>query len=109
MVRAPTPEEEDRRRVGRERRALMVERVQHVNRIKGLLFAQGIYNYEPMRDVRGEKLQMLLTGDGRPLSRHLLMHLRRELELPGVGPRADQGRGGRAGSHGRDREDGRPI
>lgn len=80
MVRAPTSEEEDRRRVGRERRALMVERVQHVNRIKGLLFAQGIYNYEPMRDVRGEKLPTLLTGDGRPLSRHLLMQLRRELE-----------------------------
>ena len=80
MVRAPTPEEEDRRRVGRERRALMVERVQHVNRIKGLLFAQGIYNYEPMQDVREEKLQTLLTGDGRPLSRHLLMQLRRELE-----------------------------
>src|SRR4051794_6863456 len=41
MARAPTPqEEEDRRRVCRERRTLMGERVRHVNRIKGLLFAQ---------------------------------------------------------------------
>ena len=42
MVRAPTPEEEDRRRISRERKTLTAERVQHVNRIKGLLFAQGI-------------------------------------------------------------------
>ena len=37
MVRAPTPEDEDRRRVCRERKVLIMERVQHVNRIKGLL------------------------------------------------------------------------
>jgi transposase len=79
MVRSPAPEEEDRRRIGRERRTLMMERVQHVNRIKGLLFAQGIYDYEPMRDVCGERLQTLLTGDGRPLCRYLLIQLRREL------------------------------
>jgi transposase len=41
MVRAPTPAEEDRRRLFRERKVLTAERVQHVNRIKGLLFAQG--------------------------------------------------------------------
>jgi len=37
MVRVPTPEEEDRRRICRERKALVAERVLHVNRIKGLL------------------------------------------------------------------------
>jgi hypothetical protein len=36
MVKAPTPEEEDRRRVSREGKVLIAERVQHVNRIKGL-------------------------------------------------------------------------
>ena len=41
MARAPTPQEEDRRRVCRERRTLVGERVTHVNRIKGLLFAPG--------------------------------------------------------------------
>jgi transposase len=41
MVRAPTPQEEDRRRLCRERKTLVAERVEHVNRIKGLLFAQG--------------------------------------------------------------------
>src|SRR5208283_5273818 len=34
MVRAPTPEDEDRRRICRERKVLIMERVQHVNRIK---------------------------------------------------------------------------
>ena len=47
MVRAPTPEEEDRRRVSRERKSLMDEGVRHTNRIKGLLFGQGISGYEP--------------------------------------------------------------
>ena len=35
MVRVPTPEEEDRRRMSRERRVLLTERIQHSNRIKG--------------------------------------------------------------------------
>jgi transposase len=40
MLRVPTPEEEDRRRIGRERKTLIAERIEHVNRIKGLLFSQ---------------------------------------------------------------------
>jgi hypothetical protein len=32
MVKAPTPEEEDRRRLCRERKVLIGERVRHVNR-----------------------------------------------------------------------------
>jgi hypothetical protein len=47
LVRAPTPEDEDRRRLCRERKTLTNERVQHVNRIKGLLVCQGISGYEP--------------------------------------------------------------
>jgi transposase len=42
MVRVQRPQEEDLRRICRERRVLIAERVEHVNRIKGLLFAQGI-------------------------------------------------------------------
>src|SRR5918997_1508201 len=53
MLRVPTPDEEDRRRLVRERKALISERVRHVNRIKGLLFSQGISGYEPLnRDRR---------------------------------------------------------
>jgi len=41
MVRVPTPEEEDRRRICRERKVLIADRIRHANRVKGLLFAQG--------------------------------------------------------------------
>ena len=34
MVRTPMPEDEDRRRICRERKVLIMERVQHVNRVK---------------------------------------------------------------------------
>src|ERR1700752_2673668 len=42
MVQPPSPEDEDRRRLARERARLLKERAQHTNRIKGLLFGQGI-------------------------------------------------------------------
>src|SRR5208283_2277506 len=59
MIRAPSPEEEDRRRLSRERKTLITERTKHVNRIKGLLFSQGIFGYEPMRQDRRAKLDTL--------------------------------------------------
>ena len=80
MVRAPTPQEEDRRRVCRERRTLVGERVRHVNRIKGLLSAQGVFGYEPLRKRRRERLEELRTGDGRPLPVHLKAQIIRELD-----------------------------
>jgi transposase len=49
MLQVPMPEEEDRRCISRERKALTNERVRHVNRIKGLLFSQGVSGYEPLR------------------------------------------------------------
>src|SRR3954451_19177960 len=80
MVQAPTPHEEDRRRIGRERETLTAERVRHVNRIKGLLFAQGIGDYEPLHRNRRERLEALITGDGRPLPECLKAQIRRELD-----------------------------
>jgi transposase len=80
MVKAPTPQEEDRRRICRERKTLTAERVQHVNRIKGLLFAQGISDYEPLLRKRQERLEELRTGDGRPLPHHLKAQIGRELD-----------------------------
>jgi transposase len=80
MVKAPTPEEEDRRRVCRERKTLTAERVEHINRIKGLLFAQGIGDYEPLRRNRRARLDELKTGDGRPLPAHLKAQISRELD-----------------------------
>jgi len=80
MVRAPTPEDEDSRRVCRERKTLTVERIQHINRIKGLLFSQGVSGYEPLRRDRRQRLDELKTGDGRPLPPHLKAQISRELD-----------------------------
>jgi transposase len=80
MVRAPTPDEEDRRRVTRERKTLTAERIQHINRIKGLLFAQGVDEYEHGHRDRRTRLDELKTGDGRPLPTHLKAQIRRELD-----------------------------
>jgi transposase len=46
VVRVPSVTEEDDRRLHRERDRLFNERVQHVNRIKGLCAVHGIYDYE---------------------------------------------------------------
>jgi len=77
---APSPEQEDRRRLCRERQTLIAERIVHVNRIKGLLFAQGISDYAPLRRDRRKRLEGLRTGDGRPLPRHLTSQIDRELD-----------------------------
>jgi transposase len=80
MVRVPTPEEEDRRRICRERKALVAERVLHVNRIKGLLFSQGIRDYQPLHRDRRKRLEELRTGDDRALSSHIKAQICRELD-----------------------------
>ena len=79
MVRAPTPEAEDDRRLCRERKTLIVERVRHVNRIKGLLFCQGVSGYKPLRRDRRQRLDELRTGDGGLLPKHLKAQIGREL------------------------------
>jgi transposase len=80
MVKAPEPADEDRRRNSRERVALVAERVKLVNRIKGLLFAQGIVNYAPVNRDRRRKFEELRTGDGRPLEPHLKAEILRVLD-----------------------------
>jgi transposase len=80
MVRPPSPEEEDRRRLTRERATLLKERIQHTNRIKGLLHGRGIIDYDPLRKDRLARLDALETGDGRPLPERLKAEIRRELE-----------------------------
>ena len=56
------------------------ERVVHINRIKGLLFSQGVSGYEPLHRDRRRQLDELRTGDGRPLPPHLKTQISRELD-----------------------------
>ena len=79
-VRPPTPQEEDRRRICRERRTVLAERIEHVNRIKGLLFAQGVFDYEPLHRNCRARLDALKTGDGCVLPDHLKAQIGRELD-----------------------------
>jgi transposase len=81
MVVPLTPEEEDRRRVCRERAILLQERVRHTNRIKGLLAGQGITGFNPLRKDRRLLLDVANTGDGRPLPPQLKAEILREIEL----------------------------
>ena len=80
MVVVPTPEEEDRRRLSRERKTMVKERIEHINRIKGLMACQGIVGFEPRRAKARERLDELRTGDGRPIPGRMKAEIRRELE-----------------------------
>ena len=80
VVCVPNVEQEDAKRLHRERRRLIAERVQHVNRIKGLCATQGIYDYSPLRKDRLARLDGLRTGDGRALPTRLKAEIVRELK-----------------------------
>ena len=78
IVRVPSVEEEDARRSHRERQRLIRERTGHINRIKGLLFAQGIRNIKPKLRRTRIDFAALETGEGHPLPDRLRRELERE-------------------------------
>lgn len=78
VVHPPTPEQEDARRVTRERERLIGERTAHTNRIKGLLHGQGVRDVHPRRKGFLEQLVQLRTGDGRAVPTNLAAEITRE-------------------------------
>ena len=78
VVHPPSPEQEDARRVSRERDRLIGERTAHGNRIKGLLHCQGVRALEPCRKGFLEQLAQARTGDGRALPAKLVAEIKRE-------------------------------
>jgi transposase len=80
MVHPPSVEEEDRRRITRERRTLLRERIEHTNRIKGLLMSQGVTGYDPLAKDRWIRLETLKTRDGHALPPRLKAEIGREIE-----------------------------
>ena len=80
MVVIPSVEEEDLRRCHRERDRLIRERTAHINRIKGLLFGQGIRGINVKSHYKTLKPSELVTGDGRPLPERLGREISREIE-----------------------------
>jgi transposase len=80
VVRVPSIAEEDARRLHRERDRLVSERVQHVNRIKGLCALHGIYDYQPLRPQAMARLEQLRTAEGISLPPRLKSEIKRELQ-----------------------------
>ena len=80
MVVIPSVEEEDLRRSHRERDRLVREQTAHVNRIKGLLFGQGIRGINVKSRHKTLVPADLVTADGRPLPERLAREIAREIE-----------------------------
>ncbi len=80
MVVIPSVEEEDLRRSHRERDRLIRERTAHINRIKGLLFGQGIRGINVKSRYKTLTPAELVTADGRPLPERLGREINREIE-----------------------------
>ena len=80
MVVIPNVEEEDLRRCHRERDRLIRERTAHTNRIKGLLFGQGIRGINAKSRYKTLKPSELVTGERRPLPDRLGREITREIE-----------------------------
>ena len=80
MLHVPSVEDEDRKRRTRERERLLKERTAHGNRIKALLFGQGIRDVMPLKPGFIAGLESLRTGDGRRLPPQLTEEIVREHE-----------------------------
>jgi transposase len=77
MVRVPAPAEEDARRPGREREALIGERIAVENRIENLLCLQGVTGFKPRLKKAMARLEELRDWAGSPLPPRLMEELRR--------------------------------
>jgi transposase len=80
MVRPPSREAEDARRLNREREALLAERIRHANRIKGLLATQGVFGFEPTLRNRRVRLAELRMPEGAVLPPRLMAEIGRQVD-----------------------------
>jgi transposase len=78
VVRVPSVEDEEGRRLHRELASLNKERTRHRNRIRGLLVTQGL-RLEPKGDFL-QRLEALTLWDGAPLPLELKGELEREYQ-----------------------------
>jgi transposase len=78
IVQVPTPEQEDARRMTRERERLIKEQTGHTNRIKALLRLEGLAAGNPRRRDWVTWLKTQHDRNGDPLRPHLTAELARE-------------------------------
>jgi len=79
-VRIPSVDEEDLRRSHRERSRLVRERTAHINRIKGLLFAQGVRGINIKSQYKTLAVDQLVNGHGHHLPPRLVCEVAREIQ-----------------------------
>ena len=79
MIAIPTLEEEDAKRPGRERDALVGERTRIINRFKSTLAWLGIRGFKPHLRHAAARLETLRTPEGMPLPANAMAELRREI------------------------------
>jgi transposase len=79
MVAIPSLEEEDAKRPGREREALVKECTRIANRMKATLARLGIRGVKPEQRRMAHRLDSVRTPEGTPIPPHTLAALRREL------------------------------
>lgn len=80
VVRIPSIDEEDLRRSHRERSRLVQERTAHINRIKGLLFVQGIRGIKVKKQIQALGSQQARNRRGTTLPPRLAREIVREIE-----------------------------
>ena len=78
IVRVPTVEQEDARRVSRERDRLVTEQTAHTNRIKALLRLSGLKVGNPRHCKWLTWLEQQRDWQGHPLPPHVLAEIKRE-------------------------------
>ena len=78
-VHVPSVEQDDHRRLVREPQSLVYECTAHTNRIRGLLMTQGIVGFDPRTAGAEQRLDEMVTGDGRSLGPRLKDEIRREI------------------------------
>src|SRR3954449_3938456 len=79
MVAVPTLEQEDARRPGREREALIVERTRVINRLKAAMARLGIRGVKPHLRSAAAKLDGLRTPEGVTIPPNTRAELRRDM------------------------------
>ena len=81
MVRVPTVEQEEERKISRHRETLVEMRTACVTRIKSELLTHGIADYEPFRKNRWELFQKLRNSSGGELPEITRFKVAHELKL----------------------------
>ena len=80
MVAVPTAEQEDARRVTRERKGLVREQTKLINRLKAMFACLGIRDFKPHLKKAPERLDGLLTPEGDPIPANTLAEIRRAMD-----------------------------